>query len=280
MNAVVRSTANLITVGAATSADVRTQIVKIQECMRENMKDGVHFGIIPGTPKPSLWKPGAEMLCTLFHIAPSYREERVATDDGVEFHFVCVGTHQESGVIMGEGVGSCSTDESKYRWRTPVCDNEYAATPENRRRLKWNKDGSSYKQIRTEQADLRNTVKKMAAKRAQIAMVLNVTAASDCFAQEADDIDMSTGEVTQRARPARPASRIPQSNRSAGQAGIATDAQQRLIRSKADAAQLSAEQICKHFAIDSISVLAFDKVNAVLAYIADANRDAPSPQAE
>jgi hypothetical protein len=53
------------------------------------------------------------------------------------------------------------------------------------------KGGTTYKQeqIRTEPADLANTILKMANKRAKMAMVLNVTAASDCFAQDLEDMD-------------------------------------------------------------------------------------------
>jgi hypothetical protein len=43
--------------------------------------------------------------------------------------------------------------------------------------------------VRTEPADLANTVLKMACKRAKMAMVLNVTAASDCFTQDLEDLD-------------------------------------------------------------------------------------------
>jgi hypothetical protein len=53
------------------------------------------------------------------------------------------------------------------------------------------KAGGHYtvQQIRTEPADLANTALKMACKRAKIAMVLNVTAASDMFSQDLEDLD-------------------------------------------------------------------------------------------
>jgi len=33
------------------------------------------FGIIPGTKKPSLWKPGAEKICKLLLLSDSYKVE-------------------------------------------------------------------------------------------------------------------------------------------------------------------------------------------------------------
>ena len=59
------------------------QVNKVQEIMRQVMKDGEHYGIIPGTQKPSLYKPGAEKLGFTFRLAPEYEvstiEDRKST---------------------------------------------------------------------------------------------------------------------------------------------------------------------------------------------------------
>ena len=41
---------------------IRKRTHAIQEVMKGVMKEGTHFGTIPGTPEPSLWKVGAEVL--------------------------------------------------------------------------------------------------------------------------------------------------------------------------------------------------------------------------
>ena len=46
----------------------RTRLVR--EVMEAVMKVNVHFGVIPGTRKPSLWQPGAEKLLMAFALAP------------------------------------------------------------------------------------------------------------------------------------------------------------------------------------------------------------------
>jgi hypothetical protein len=43
-------------------------------------KSLTHFGTIPGTPKPSLWKAGAEVLCMTFRLAPLL-DSRVIVDE-------------------------------------------------------------------------------------------------------------------------------------------------------------------------------------------------------
>jgi hypothetical protein len=52
--------------------DVQNQVAKIQDLMKSLMKDGEHYGIIPGTQKPSLLKPGAEKLCFIFRLTACY----------------------------------------------------------------------------------------------------------------------------------------------------------------------------------------------------------------
>ena len=42
-----------------TIEDLTRQVATIQRALEAVMKDGEHYGVIPGTDKPSLLKPGA-----------------------------------------------------------------------------------------------------------------------------------------------------------------------------------------------------------------------------
>lgn len=174
-------------------ADIIQHVALVQEVMRAVMKPDVHYGTIPGTPKPTLYKAGAEVLCMTFRVADTYEITDLSTADTVRYRVNCIGTHQVSGVVLGSGLGEASSGEEKYKWRKAVCKEEFDETPANMRRIKHarGKGGTTYKQeqIRTEQADLANTILKMANKRAKMAMTLNVTAASDCFNQDLEDMD-------------------------------------------------------------------------------------------
>lgn len=174
-----------------TAADLRTQVNLIQDVMRSIMRPDVHYGVIPGTKKPSLYKPGAEVLCVTFRIADKYDIEDLSKDGIAHYRVRCLAIHQTSTMVLGEGMGECSSHEEKYKWRRAICKEEFDATPENLRRIKFSKyQGKVEKQeqIRTEPADQANTILKMACKRAKIAMVLNVTAASDIFTQDIEDL--------------------------------------------------------------------------------------------
>ena len=93
---------------------------------------------------------------------------------------------------MGSGIGECSSDEEKYKWRKAL-NEEWDETPENRRRLKYGKGNqpgiiTKTKQVRTEPADVANTVLKMSKKRALVDACLTTLGASDIFAQDLEDL--------------------------------------------------------------------------------------------
>lgn len=75
------------------------------------------YGVIPGTTKRTLLKPGAEKLTNLFRCAPRFTiTDKIEDWETGLFHyqFKCEIESIESGMIVAEGFGSCSTHESKY----------------------------------------------------------------------------------------------------------------------------------------------------------------------
>lgn len=138
---------------------------KIHQVMNAVMKDGEHYGKIPGCgDKPTLFKAGAEVLATTFGLAPTFKiEQRDLENDHREYAIVCTLTHIATGAVLGEGVGMCSTMEKKYRYR---------------------RDGKENPNI----ADSFNTVLKMAKKRAQVDCTLTAVGASDLLTQDLEDI--------------------------------------------------------------------------------------------
>jgi hypothetical protein len=172
-----------------TAAEMRARVNRIQEVMQAVMKKDVHFGIIPGTDKPTLYKAGAEKILMTFRIAAHMAAiEDLGTSDEARYRVTVRGVNQVTGEVLGEGSGECSSREEKYSWRRPVHTNEFNAAPADRRREKFQRDGNVWQQVRTEHADVANTILKMAIKRALIAMTLVVTAASDVFSQDIEDL--------------------------------------------------------------------------------------------
>lgn len=196
-----------------TAADVRAQVNLMQDVMAEVMLKDTHYGVIPGTQKPSLYKAGAEKIMSTFRLAADPAVEDLGRDGEVHYR-VKVAILSAGGAFLGAGMGECSSQEDKYAWRGVVCDEEFEATPENRRRIKfakWNGKVEQKKQVRTNPADVANTILKMAKKRGMIDGVLTVTAASDLFTQDIEDLpeEVVAEIVGGHAKPSKHASAPP-----------------------------------------------------------------------
>ena len=193
--------------------DVTRQVQKIQDLMSTMMKNGEHYGIIPGTQgKPSLLKAGAEKLCFLFRLAPEFKvEEKDLAGGHREYSVTCILRNMASGNVVGSGVGCCTTMESKYRYRNaakkcPHCGKEAIIKGKEEYGGGWvcfkKKDGcgaqfadddpaivnqASGKVDNPDIADTYNTVLKMAKKRAHVDATITACAASDIFTQDVED---------------------------------------------------------------------------------------------
>jgi hypothetical protein len=181
-------------IGASSMQNVMARVQLIHTVMEKVMIKDTHYGVVPGTNKPTLLKPGAEVLATTFQLAPTVTTEIERSEDAIRVT-AHVSLHSvQSSLFLGEGVGECSTGEEKFKWRASVSDEEFNATPENLKRVayKKGKGGSSYtvKQIRQNPDDMANTVLKMAKKRAFVDAILTVTGASDIFTQDVEDMDI------------------------------------------------------------------------------------------
>ena len=107
-----------------TVQQVLLHVSLIQQIMRAAMKEGEHYGSIPGCgDKPTLLKPGAEKLCLLFRLAPAYDvEERQHEGGHREYRVTTTLTSITSQVLIGQGVGACTTLENKYRFRAGAAE--------------------------------------------------------------------------------------------------------------------------------------------------------------
>ena len=264
-----------------TPAEMRTHVNRIQEVMSKIMQQDTHYGVIPYTDKPTLFKAGSEVLLTTFRIAVDPEVEDLSEDGEIRYRVRAKGIHQTTSILIGVGVGECSSTEEKYAWRDAVCDEEFEDTDFDRRRVKYAKsrqgsNGPGYytrNQVRTNPADAANTILKMAKKRAQIDLTLTALAASDIFTQDVEDLPDGHGHMADGARQQHQEQR-PQPTQNSGGNGLATDKQVKLLLAKLMNAAMDDTELCKHFEIDALKNLPFNKVNEALEWIAE--NDKPS----
>jgi hypothetical protein len=190
-----------------------SQVAKIQELMRSVMQDGQHYGVVPGTDKPTLLKAGAEKLGFVFRLVAEYDVKETDLGDGHrEYRVLCTVKKMGTGEMAGQGVGICSTMESKYRYRNaarkcPACG---AATIIKGKEeygggwLCWKKKGGcgaafqdgdqsiegqpQGKIDNPDIADVYNTVLKIGKKRAHVDAMITSCAASDIFTQDIEEM--------------------------------------------------------------------------------------------
>jgi hypothetical protein len=172
-----------------TSQQLIARLRVIQDVMTAVMKPDQDFGIIPGTDKPTLYKPGAEKLCVTFRLAPADPLiETIPTLSGAVRYRARVPIHAHDGTLVAVGLGECSTGEEKYAWRRPVHPSEFQSAPEDQKRQKWTREGELWDQVRVDPENVANTVLKMAHKRAYVHGVIMATAAGAIFTQDIEDL--------------------------------------------------------------------------------------------
>jgi len=194
---------------------VKARVAMIDRLYKEVLKEGLHYGKIPGTDKPTLLKPGAEKIVTMFQLAPKTTTEKEWLTNGHLNVDATVSLYTPDGVFVASGQGSCSTLESKYRYR--YADGEILG-PVPREYWQSGKDRGTWdnsllhggypkktedkgwvimkrgKKVENEDiADQYNTVKKMAIKRALVGATL-MLGASDRFTHDMEDFKKDKGE--------------------------------------------------------------------------------------
>jgi uncharacterized protein (DUF3820 family) len=133
------------------------KINQFQAVVQNTLKASHDYGVIPGTSKPTLLKPGAEKIQMLLGVTSEYEViERVQDYEKGFFAFTVRCIVYKNGMKITEGVGHCNTKEKKYINQDPYT--------------------------------LANTCLKMAKKRAQIDATLTLASLSEIFTQDIEDM--------------------------------------------------------------------------------------------
>lgn len=172
------------------------KIKQFQSLVRSLTVEGSDYGVIPGTNKPTLLKPGAEKVAKLMNLADSY-EVMSKTEDYEKPLFAytirCRLTNIKTERLISQGLGQCNSMESKYRFRwvfgsdVPEGINKDTLKSLTRWSKKTNKD---YKVYRIDNDDIFsqiNTILKMAKKRALVDAVLSAGRLSEIFTQDMEE---------------------------------------------------------------------------------------------
>lgn len=196
--------------------------------------DGGDYGVIPGAGKKKvLLKSGADKLCDVYALADTYVMLSKTEDfeSGLfDYTLECRLLSKIDDSLVGSGLGSCSSYETKYRYREsgracPKCGASSIVKGKEEYGGGWlcfakkGGCGAKFKEAdasivdqkvgRVENLDIvdtKNTVLKMAKKRAKIDAVIGVTRSSGLFTQDLEDLSSTSEPATVKPVGPRPAS--------------------------------------------------------------------------
>jgi hypothetical protein len=198
----------------------------VTEFVSRVLRKDVDYGVIPGTEKRTLLKPGAEKLTTFFGLSTRFElleriEDWMGEQHGGEpfFYYLYRCRLFRGDVLIAEGDASCNSREAKYRWREaqracPACGQSAIIKGKEDFGggwLCWKKKGgcgAKYpdgdQAIETQQtgrvfnpdiADQVNTIQKMSQKRSLVGAVLLAVNASEFFTQDLEDMHFNATAV-------------------------------------------------------------------------------------
>ena len=189
--------------------DVMRRVGYVRLIREKVMKQGIHYMVIPGTKHPTLTKAGAEVLALAFQLCTQVETTIVDHPDDHKEYRVIVNLVNQAGVIIGQGIGSSTTMESKHRYRArkttcPHCKEEtvnrsndgsgfYCWAKKGGCGAKFGPDDKAITEQKLgkienpDPADVHNTCWKMAKKRAFVDATLTATAASEHFTQDLEE---------------------------------------------------------------------------------------------
>lgn len=191
----------------------------VTEFVSRVLRNEVDYGVIPGTDKRTLLKPGAEKLTTFFGLSTRFQlleriEDWTGEQHGGEPFFYYLYRCQlfRGDVLIAEGDASCNSRETKYRWREaqrlcPACGlsaiikgrEEFgggwlcfkkkggcgAKFPDGDQTIESQQTGRVFN---PDIADQVNTIQKMSQKRSLVGAVLLAVNASEFFTQDVEDM--------------------------------------------------------------------------------------------
>lgn len=203
----------------------KKRLAEFQEFVNSYLVPGEDWGeVVPGSKKRNLLKPGADKLCEVYGIADTYPQERIRRVEDwtkepplFDYEITCVLVDRRTLSVITEGMGSCNSWEDNYRYRKgervcPQCG--VAAIRRSNKEGEgwycWRKISgcganfdvddeaitkqSAEKVVNMSTPTLKNTILKMAKKRAKIDATISATRSSGIFTQDMDTVRTAGGK--------------------------------------------------------------------------------------
>ena len=205
--------------------DAKAKFEQVREYTASCLKKDVDYGTVEGVSKPTLLKPGAEKIGSLFGLSPKFEcVEKILNftgegnpDNEPFFYFEYRCNLYKGDLFIASCDGSCNSWEKKYRYRKgglrcPNCgkptlmkskygDGYYCNTKRGGCGTNFKKDdkritGQTIEdQKNFDTAEQVNTFQKMAQKRAYVGAILIACNLSEYYTQDIEDMETFVPET-------------------------------------------------------------------------------------
>lgn len=198
--------------------EAKAKFEKVRQYTANCLTKNVDYGTVPGVAKPSLLKPGAEKICSLFGLTPKFEcVDKIMNwtgegnpDNEPFFYFEYRCDLYRGGEFVASCDASCNSWEKKYRYRRgelicPTCGKPLRRSKDGNGFYCWAKQGgcgatflSNDSRVANQKvgevknfdtAEQVNTFQKMAQKRAYVGATLIACNLSEYYTQDVEDMN-------------------------------------------------------------------------------------------
>lgn len=190
----------------------KNRYAQFVEFSKEIMKDKLDYWIIPGVSKPSLFKPWAEKLRLVYGLQVFIEKTGETLDIDRDFYDVnyMATVKDKNGLVLGMCEWSCNTMEDRYNfsswkdsskptkdWKQDDLEIERLKAEGLGKRKRGNSGWiwQQREQVKSWKLTHKNTIQKMAQKRAYVGAILNATWASEFYTQDVEDMNIGNAEI-------------------------------------------------------------------------------------
>jgi hypothetical protein len=170
-------------------ANLVNRVKKLKEIKQEIMEEGVHYGVIPGSQKPFLWKAGAELLACAFRLTP-VTDSNVVLDDPEMERIISVPIWVPDPANPGKNRKTFEDKKTRGYYEVISTCIVYAPDGSTLAKASGTCNNAESKFNNQPYYDAKNSVLKRAEKRAMNSAILIATGGSGLFLEEDDDGDM------------------------------------------------------------------------------------------
>lgn len=185
--------------------DMKNRYTQFVDFSKSILKENLDYWKIPWVSKPSLLKPGAEKLRVAYGLWIEIERTGDTLDLTKDFYDVnyIATVVDKSWRKLAQCEWSANTLEDKYRYTRAATDKKPSKEEAEKLKAlkiwKWSKSWSDWVWLEKTEAknriSLKNTIQKMAQKRAFVGAILIATGASEFFTQDVEDMSIGGNVV-------------------------------------------------------------------------------------